>query len=67
MKKNVAEFIGTMVALGCGNAMLVGCDSQSRCGYILTALTFGLTIVGMAYSVGSISGCHINPTVSLSV
>lgn len=67
MKKNVAEFIGTMVTLGCGTAMLVGCDSQSRCGYILTALTFGLTIVGMAYSVGSISGCHINPTVSLCV
>lgn len=67
MKKNVAEFIGTMVTLGCGTAMLVGCDSQSRCGYILTALIFGLTIVGMAYSVGSIFGCHINPTVSLGV
>lgn len=67
MKKNVAEFIGTMVTLGCGTAILVGCNSQSRCGYILAALTFGLSAVGMAYSVGSISGCHINPTVSLGV
>ncbi|MCQ2487562.1 MAG: aquaporin [Clostridia bacterium] len=69
MKKYIAEFIGTMtlVLIGCGTAMLVGCDAAAGSGYILTAFAFGLTIVGMAYCVGNISGCHINPAVSLAV
>lgn len=69
MKKYVAEFTGTcvLVFMGCGTAMLVGCDSSYGSGYLLTALAFGLVIVGMAYCVGNISGCHINPAVSLAV
>lgn len=69
MKKYLAECIGTLtlVVLGCGTAMLVGCDAVNGGGYILTAFAFGLTIVAMAYSMGNISGCHINPAVSLAM
>lgn len=67
MNKLIAEFIGTatLVVFGCGTAMVTGCEHWG--GYLLTALAFGLVIVGMAYTVGNISGCHINPAVSLGV
>ncbi|MCR5474327.1 MAG: aquaporin [Lachnospiraceae bacterium] len=69
MKKYVAECIGTavLVLMGCGTAMLVGCDAASGSGYLLTALAFGLSIVAEAYCIGNISGCHVNPAVSLAV
>ena len=69
IQKFTAEFIGTFVLVfaGCGTAMAVGCDSVNGSGYILTAFAFGLVIVAMAYSIGNISGCHINPAVSLAM
>ncbi len=69
IKKYIAECIGTLVLVvfGCGTAVAVGCDAASGGGYILTALAFGLVIVAMAYSIGNISGCHINPAVSIAM
>ncbi len=68
-KKYLAEFIGTfvLVLFACGTAVVVGCDSASGSGYLLTALAFGLVIVAMAYSIGNVSGCHINPAVSIAM
>ncbi len=68
-KKYIAEFIGTavLVTFGCGTAVAVGCDAASGSGYLLTALAFGLVIVAMAYSIGNVSGCHINPAVSIAM
>ena len=69
MKKYLAEVIGTftLVTFGCGTAIAVGCDAANGSGYLLTALAFGLVIVAMAYSIGNVSGCHINPAVSLAM
>ncbi|MFI3329006.1 MAG: aquaporin [bacterium] len=62
-KKYIAEAIGTfvLVLFGCGVAVVSGVD------LVATSLAFGLTIVAMAYSIGNISGCHINPAVSLAM
>ena len=69
MKKFFAEFIGTfvLVFVACGVAAVTGCSAEANAAYILTALAFGGVIVAMAYSIGNISGCHINPAVSIAV
>ena len=66
-KKYLAEFIGTFVLVffACGTAAVVKCDELA--GYLATALAFGLVIVAMAYSIGNVSGCHINPAVSIAM
>lgn len=70
MKKYLAEFIGTMmlVFFGCGAAITAGLPNQSfGAGYLGIAVAFGLVLMAMAYSVGNISGCHVNPAVSLAM
>ncbi len=63
MKKGVCEAIGTMVLVlfGCGTAVFTGAN------VVATALAFGLSIVTMAYTIGKVSGCHVNPAVSLAM
>ena len=67
MKKYIAECIGTFVLtlLGCGTAMFLGCTTPA--GVVGTAIAFGLAVVAMAYTIGGISGCHINPAITLAV
>ena len=67
MKKYLAECLGTFVLtfLGCGTAMFLGCTTPA--GVVGTALAFGLAVVAMAYTIGGISGCHINPAITLGV
>ena len=67
IKKYIAEVIGTMtlVFMGCGSAMVLGCDVQG--GHLAVALCFGLAIVATAYVIGGVSGCHLNPAVSLAM
>jgi len=69
VKKFFAEFIGTftLVTIACGIATALGCSGEPNAAYIATALAFGLVIVAMAYSIGNVSGCHINPAVSLAM
>ena len=67
MKKPLAEFIGTftLVLFGCGAAVIAGADGTTGIGIAGISFAFGLALIGMAYGIGPVSGCHINPAVSL--
>jgi len=66
MKKYLAEMVGTMVLvlLGCGTAVSLNCGSDTA-SVVGTAFAFGIAVVGMAYTIGGVSGCHINPAITL--